>query len=139
MGAIENTVTLDYDFFGMTPVHASSNPTVEKDRMISYFGIIAVTGLSGHAFGSWKSPNGYTMWLGDALPEDLDGIRVFTYGYDSILKESTCNSSLQQYSRQFLDAVNDIRSNSEEVPKISTNVELQNAIINHQRRNNVVH
>ncbi|CCX05837.1 Similar to hypothetical protein TRIVIDRAFT_122435, partial [Trichoderma virens Gv29-8]; acc. no. EHK19922 [Pyronema omphalodes CBS 100304] len=41
--------------------------------------IIAVTGLAGHAYGSWKAPGGNTIWLKDLLPQDVPRSRIFTY------------------------------------------------------------
>ncbi|KAF8242790.1 hypothetical protein K440DRAFT_664538 [Wilcoxina mikolae CBS 423.85] len=39
--------------------------------------------------------------------------RILVYGYESALKDSTSTSSIQQFSRQLLDAVNSIRSEKE--------------------------
>ncbi len=35
------------------------------------FSIIAISGLGGHAFGSFKERGGEYMWLQDCLPYDL--------------------------------------------------------------------
>jgi hypothetical protein len=78
------------------------------------FSIVAVTGLAGHAFGSWKSRTQNKMWLRDFLPEGLearqDNVRILTFGYDSALKDSTSTSSIQEFSRQLLDAVHGARA-----------------------------
>ncbi|KAF8243918.1 hypothetical protein K440DRAFT_560321 [Wilcoxina mikolae CBS 423.85] len=42
------------------------------------------------------------MWLRDALPEDVDGLRVLTYGFNSGLVESTSIASIQSYAKEFL-------------------------------------
>jgi hypothetical protein len=82
----------------------------------SAFSIVAVTGLAGHAFGSWKSRTQNRMWLRDFLPLDLQqkkaNVRILIFGYDSELKESTSTSSIQEFSRQLLDAVNGARTNA---------------------------
>ncbi|KAF8535728.1 hypothetical protein BDD12DRAFT_750928 [Trichophaea hybrida] len=83
-------LVFDCDFFGMTPLYSATEPTVD---------IVAMTGLAGHAFGSWKSPGKSTMWLRDFLPLSLPDVRILTYGYDSALKGSTSTNSIQQYSR----------------------------------------
>jgi hypothetical protein len=77
--------------------------------------IVAVTGLAGHAFGSWKSHTQNQMWLRDFLPVDLwdVNIRVLTFGYDSALKDSTSTSSIQGFSRQLMDSVNSVRADAE--------------------------
>jgi hypothetical protein len=78
--------------------------------------IVAVAGLAGHAFGSWKSrTQDHQMWLRDFLPVDLRdaNVRILTFGYNSALKDNTSTSSLQDFSRQFLDGVNSARANVE--------------------------
>lgn len=51
--------------------------------------IVAVTGLGGHAFGSWRCHESRKLWLKDFLPKEVDGsMRVMTFGYDSSLTGS---------------------------------------------------
>ena len=62
--------------------------------------IIAVTGLAGHAFGSWAhSPK--EMWLRDDLPSALPNVRIITYGYPSSLLGSTSYSSFDGHAGNF--------------------------------------
>jgi hypothetical protein len=79
-----------------------------------------VTGLAGHAFGSWKARGGVKMWLRDFLPEDLnqDGhhVRILTYGYDSTLVGSSSDASVHDSARRLLEAVKDSRCQ----PHVST-------------------
>lgn len=49
---------------------------------------VAISGLGGHAFGSFKEREGPHMWLRDSLPSDLTGARVMIYGYDTKLHGS---------------------------------------------------
>lgn len=76
-------------------------------------GIIAVTGLAGHAFGSWKSHNAATMWLRDFLPEHVPTVRILTYGYDSALLGSASNASIYDFAMRFLQALKAARSHEE--------------------------
>lgn len=69
-------LTLDTHFEGFTPLHQSLEKKCEVD-------IIAVCGLNGHAFGSYKQKNGAYMWLRDGLGTDLPNARILTYGYDT--------------------------------------------------------
>lgn len=62
--------------------------------------IIAVTGLGGHAFGSWSYSPRY-MWLRDFLPKDLPHVRVLTYGYNSQLKTASSRNILGDHVRMF--------------------------------------
>ncbi|KAF8541865.1 hypothetical protein BDD12DRAFT_730767 [Trichophaea hybrida] len=97
-------ISVDCDFWGLTPLYTAQVPSVD---------IVAVPGLGAHAFGTWKSSNGYRMWLRDFLPSDIQGLRILLYGYDSALQGSTNTSSIQQYGRQLLDAVNNSRAEQE--------------------------
>lgn len=69
------------------------------------YSIVAVTGLAGHALGSWKAPGRHTVWLRDFLPVDIPDCRILTYGYDAAVQNSDCKSTIQDYGRQFLEAV----------------------------------
>jgi hypothetical protein len=69
-----------------------------------------VSGVGGHAFGSWKSPaSEHKMWLRDFLPDDIPTIRTFIFGYDAALRDSTSTSSFSDYSRQLLLAIHTAR------------------------------
>ncbi|KAG5655130.1 hypothetical protein KAF25_001903 [Fusarium avenaceum] len=55
--------------------------------------IIALAGLGGRAFGSFKERDGEHMWLRDDLPYDLTPpsnerpmARIMTYGYKSVIR-----------------------------------------------------
>lgn len=79
--------------------------------------IIAVTGLAGHAFGSWRSREGPEMWLRDFLPDDLErngcNARILTYGYDTKLVGSVSDAGIFEISKQFLEAVKISRPRTE--------------------------
>ncbi|KAI9692467.1 MAG: hypothetical protein M1822_006698 [Bathelium mastoideum] len=73
---------LDIHFEGLTPLRAFKDA---NDHLID---VVAVTGLGGHAYGSFKERGGDHMWLRDALPQDLDNAQIYLYGYDSRLPNS---------------------------------------------------
>ncbi|KAF2236478.1 hypothetical protein EV356DRAFT_73100 [Viridothelium virens] len=83
-GAFSQRVTfkLDVHFEGLTPLRAFRN---ERDHLID---VVAVTGLGGHAYGSFKERGGDHMWLRDSLPQDLEAAQIYLYGYDSHLSNS---------------------------------------------------
>ena len=90
----------DKDFYGFTPLYTPEGD-IEAD-------IIAVTGLAGHAFGSWAaSPH---MWLRDFLPIDIPRARVLLYGYDSRLADSQSEHILADLSNNFLVKLYTMRS-----------------------------
>lgn len=72
--------------------------------------IIAITGLAGHALGSWKSPGGYNVWLRDFLPDDLPECRILTYGYVSAVQHNIDQYNIKMYADEFLDAIHTFRN-----------------------------
>ena len=54
-----------------------------------------MTGLGGHAFGSFKSHGKSHMWLCDSLPDDLPNARIILYGYDTGMAHSRSFQSLE--------------------------------------------
>jgi len=76
-------ITLDDDFYGVTTLFALP----PEDYKV---GVVAISGLGGHAFGSFKERYENYMWLRDALLFDLTRddtdrpmARVMIYGYKS--------------------------------------------------------
>ena len=45
--------------------------------------IIAVHGLGGGAFSTWRHPESGIMWLRDLLPTAMRMSRIMSYGYDA--------------------------------------------------------
>ncbi|KIW80894.1 hypothetical protein Z517_03917 [Fonsecaea pedrosoi CBS 271.37] len=47
--------------------------------------IVAVLGLGGDYYRTWASrdPQTPTLWLSQLLPKDLDGARIYSFGYES--------------------------------------------------------
>lgn len=78
---------------------------------------MAVTGLAGHAYGSWSDRETSTrsMWLKDFLPEHIPSLRVriMTYGYDSRLTGNTnrvAGVGMADYMRYFVEQLMSVRS-----------------------------
>ncbi|EXJ73272.1 uncharacterized protein A1O5_03032 [Cladophialophora psammophila CBS 110553] len=61
---------------------------------------IAISGLAGHAFGSWCAQDRSVdfMWPRDALPKRYPRMRVLMYGYDSRLPNSASFQSIPDIS-----------------------------------------
>ncbi|GJC78574.1 protein SERAC1 [Colletotrichum liriopes] len=85
------------DFDGITPLFEDSNGAAVD--------IIAVPGLGSHALGSWKSPHSDAVWLRDFLPQDVPGIRVLLYGYDTMLPGSLSRQSIGDLGGILLERV----------------------------------
>ncbi|KAM5521100.1 ankyrin repeat protein [Fusarium oxysporum f. sp. phaseoli] len=73
--------------------------------------IIAVHGLNGDAFSTWRHQPDGTLWLRDLLPKSLPGCRVYTYGYPSKIF-SQSSARVQEYARNLLISLRDIREDS---------------------------
>ncbi|KAH7012721.1 uncharacterized protein B0I36DRAFT_256250 [Microdochium trichocladiopsis] len=94
-------LTLDDDFHGITTLYSPPSEDHKLD-------ILAISGLGGHAFGSFKQRGGEHMWLRDALPYDLtlEGndrpiARVMTYGYNSSIPQSNSMQNLEDLAASF--------------------------------------
>jgi hypothetical protein len=72
-----------------------------------------VTGLAGHAYGSWKSRESGQMWLQDFLPEDFPNIRIMYFGYDSRIEAKRETSRMIDYGRNFIQQLHNVRSSEE--------------------------
>jgi hypothetical protein len=78
--------------------------------------IVAVHGLGGDAYKTWRHDNG-TLWLRDSLLKDLPSARVFTYGYDSTFVFSRGTGTLRDFARGLLE---DVRS-ERRLPEVCNN------------------
>ncbi|KJZ69702.1 hypothetical protein HIM_10908 [Hirsutella minnesotensis 3608] len=111
-------LTLDDDFVGMTTLFAPP----DEDHMID---VVAISGLGGHAFGSFKERGGEHMWLRDALPYDLKSeaterhmARVMTYGYGSAVAESQNTDNLEDLATAFHSSLLPLVSSAQTKPII---------------------
>ncbi|KAK2591973.1 hypothetical protein QQS21_010345 [Conoideocrella luteorostrata] len=96
-------LTVDQCFLGITTLYSPDDPKID---------VIAVSGLGGHAFGSFKERRGDHMWLRDSLPHDiLDQntkrpiARIMTYGHDSHITESHDMQELLDISISFRESI----------------------------------
>jgi len=75
--------------------------------------IVAITGLDGHAYGSWRGKGNLgRMWLRDFLSKDLPNCRTMIYGYNSKLSSHGINR-IMDYGREFLEAIKRVRHTTE--------------------------
>ncbi|KFY81101.1 hypothetical protein V498_08740 [Pseudogymnoascus sp. VKM F-4517 (FW-2822)] len=96
-------IALDTKFHDFTPF------TAPEDHLLD---IIAISGLGGHAFGSFKERNGSHMWLRDDLPFDFPRARILTYGYDSKLKGSQSFQDFEAIASTFCQSLKIARPKS---------------------------
>ncbi|KAI1311218.1 hypothetical protein F5Y03DRAFT_324179 [Xylaria venustula] len=78
-----NHLLLDVHFEGMTAMN-------DVDSLSHKYDCIAISGLASHPFGSWqpKASDKTFMWIRDALPKHIHGIRTVLYGYETRLAGS---------------------------------------------------
>ena len=76
----DDDIVFDQSFHGLTQLY---NPIVYPTEIVA--DIVAITGLDGHAYGSWSGGYPKRMWLRDFLSKDLPKCRVMIYGYNSKL------------------------------------------------------
>ena len=111
-------IMIDDDFVGFTPLNAIEtsehmielvNISCQKVVSAHTGSCIAISGLGGHAFGSFKEKKGEHMWLRDSLPHHIPGLRVFIYGYPSQICQSNSHLELEGISTTFMVALRAIR------------------------------
>lgn len=78
---------------------------------------MAVSGLGGHVFGSFKERDGNYLWLRDALPEDLPGARIIIYGHDSKVAGSTSFQDIDALGKTLRAGLQGVRYRREEQRK----------------------
>lgn len=91
---------VDQDFIGFTPLCDPDDARVD---------IIALTGLGGHALGSFRSTDSTTVWLRDFAHEDLPRARFITYGYKTDVAESNSNQGIRDLAHTLLDGLASFR------------------------------
>ncbi|RBR10790.1 uncharacterized protein FIESC28_09321 [Fusarium coffeatum] len=96
------TLSFDQEFLGITTI---SSPNEEDHKL----DVIAIPGLGGHAFGSFRERDGEHMWLRDDLPYDLTSpsnersmARIMTYGYKSVVAESDSIQNIEDIATQLV-------------------------------------
>ncbi|KAF8536460.1 hypothetical protein BDD12DRAFT_982712 [Trichophaea hybrida] len=81
-------------FYGLTPLYTPKDIAAD---------VVAVTGLAGHAYGSWRNRQTHIMWLKDFLPNDIKNVRITTYGYNTRLSKNKLDiGQLEDHKRDFI-------------------------------------
>lgn len=99
----ELQLVFDTHFDGCTTLHRPSDHDWRFD-------LIAISGLNGHAFGSFKRKKSSYMWLQDDLPKIRPDIRVIVYGYDSKLQNSQSFQNISDIGLKFHDDIRGVRT-----------------------------
>ncbi|KIW72762.1 hypothetical protein PV04_00937 [Phialophora macrospora] len=108
-------LSVDTDFIGFTALgrHEDTGPNGVD--------VIAVSGLGGHAYGSFKERGGSYVWLQDSMPDDIysgmkasgldsmSSVRVLTYGYNSRLDNSHSFQTIPDLANRFRNSLRAVR------------------------------
>ncbi|KFZ19928.1 hypothetical protein V501_00400 [Pseudogymnoascus sp. VKM F-4519 (FW-2642)] len=94
-------LTIDDHFDGPTVLSSPLPSDHEVD-------CLAISGLGGHAFGSFKEKDGSYMWLCDDLPYHLATARIIIYGYESQLHGSQSFQGLEALASNLRALLRDI-------------------------------
>ncbi|KAI9891703.1 MAG: hypothetical protein M1814_002453 [Vezdaea aestivalis] len=102
-------VVLHFDthFTGFTPL----SPVEDDDKHV--IDCIVIHGWGGHAFGSFKERDSPFMWLRDEITSLFPRLRIWLYGYDSKLMDSTRIESVDDWSARFSQLLVGLRARSE--------------------------
>jgi hypothetical protein len=63
--------------------------------------IIAIHGICGDPLKTWTHESG-ALWLRDFLPKDINGARVFSFGYDAEVALTKSLATLDNFARSLL-------------------------------------
>ncbi|KAF3896736.1 LipA and NB-ARC domain-containing protein [Trichophyton interdigitale] len=91
--------------YGLTVLHS---PEKTEDIV---FDLVAVHGLNGDAFMSWRHRDTGVMWLKDLLPASLPNARIMTFGYNSKFTNFTGDQDLRCICETLLAEIVDLRAN----------------------------
>jgi hypothetical protein len=119
-------LVIDTHFKGFTPLRSFRRAADHKVECVTFLqnrtmpdlpSCIAISGLGGHAFGSFKERGGPHMWLRDSLPYDLPGARILVYGYDTRLEGSKSFQNVRTLAGQFRTHIKAIKGYSAVSPR----------------------
>ncbi|KAF4466787.1 DNAJ domain-containing [Fusarium albosuccineum] len=112
----------DTNFYGFTQIGMNLDP-----RLSANIDIIAIHGLGGHAFGSFKQRNGHYMWLQETLESDLISSqefgqriqpRILVYGYNARVDKSQSFQSMEDLAIELRMQLRGIRERDPSRPLI---------------------
>ncbi|KAH0559684.1 hypothetical protein GP486_003804 [Trichoglossum hirsutum] len=89
-------------------VELSLDLTLHHTKLLTPASIVAVHGLDGDAYHSWRADNG-KIWLRDFLPSQVQNARVMSYGYNSVVTFSKSIGDVDDSAIDLLTRVMDER------------------------------
>ncbi|KAL1649447.1 hypothetical protein SLS58_001502 [Diplodia intermedia] len=108
----------DTHFRGFTPLHRADDSECLND-------LIAISGLAGHAFGSFKARGSDFMWLRDDLPVRLRQTRILVYGYDTKVVASSSFQNLNDLGNMFRYSIKRLQYGSSAMIKMKASTKIE--------------
>ncbi|CAG9997203.1 unnamed protein product [Clonostachys byssicola] len=105
----QKSIELDGDFLGVTTLYQPPPHEHQTD-------IVAISGIGGHAFGSFKERGGDYMWLRDGLADDLTTARIMIYGYKSTIPNSKSMQTLADLALSFYTSLESLIGDEDPKP-----------------------
>ena len=93
--------TEKYGLFRLRPSAFIAEDARSGER--NFLDIVAVHGITGDAFDTWE--HGGNRWLQDLIPQELPGVRVFSYGYPAEVFCTLNTGDLDTYARSLLEGL----------------------------------
>jgi hypothetical protein len=75
--------------------------------------IVALHGLNGHAFKTFRSKDAGVMWLRDLLPKDFPHSRIMIYGYNANVFTNTSTAKIADFRQALLTSLERMRRTAE--------------------------
>lgn len=95
----------------------SKKPFKNQEDIVAYgCSLVAISGLNGHAFGSFKKSGDSYMWLRDALPQDLPTTKITIFGHDTKLQGSQSFQNISDIGTTFQTALRGFRRHDPRKP-----------------------
>ncbi|PMD63251.1 uncharacterized protein K444DRAFT_556820, partial [Hyaloscypha bicolor E] len=66
--------------------------------------IVAIHGICGDPLKTWTHESG-ALWLRDFLPKDINGVRVFSFGYDAEVALTKSLATIDTFARSLLNNI----------------------------------
>lgn len=82
-----------------------TNPLSEEQLAEGGPDIAAIHGIQGDYEATWTHGQNGPLWLRDFLSKDLEGARVFSFGYDAAVALTKSQAKLEDFSRSLLGSL----------------------------------
>lgn len=107
--AVADKRTEKYGLFRLRPSAFVAEDARSGER--NFLDIVAVHGITGDAYDTWEDGN--NRWLQDLIPQEMPGVRVFSYGYPAEVFCTRNTGDLDTYARSLLEELKGVKRSTE--------------------------